>query len=278
MCHLEHAGISDQGRVRYRNEDFIAHEVPTDSEVRRRQGCLFVVADGVGGSGAGNVASREATEALVRAYYESRRPPERALRDAFARANMHVYDLGLRGGKFRMETTMVALALVGDCAFIAHVGDSRLYRVRHAGHAEPLTRDHSEVAELVRMQILTPENARHHPRRHIITRSVGSDPVLRVAQRVEPLQAGDAFVLCTDGLWEPVSDPEIASAVAGNSAEEACRRLTELGLARQSNDNLSVQVIKVLQVNKENAMATANNLSWWRRLFVKAGQRPDEDS
>ena len=267
MCHLDHSGISDQGRVRFRNEDFIAHEVPADPDVRRRQGCLFVVADGVGGSGAGNVASREATQALVRAYYDSARPPERALRDAIFRANIHVYDLGLRGGKFRMETTLVALALVGDRAYIAHVGDSRLYRVRHAGHAEPLTRDHSEVAELVRMQILSPENARHHPRRHIITRSVGSDPTLRVPQKVETVQEGDTFVLCTDGLWEPLTDGEIADTVAGHPAEDACRRLIEQALERQSTDNLSVQVIKVLQVDKENTPVTANSVPWWQRLF-----------
>ena len=153
-----------------------------------------MVADGVGGSDAGDVASREAAQTLVRAYYESGRPPDHALRDAFRQANQHVYDLGLRGGKFRMETTLVALALVGDTAHIAHVGDSRLYRVRSAAFAEPLTRDHSEVAELVRMQILSPENARHHPRRHVITRSVGGDLTLQVTQRSRT--AGSGRRLC----------------------------------------------------------------------------------
>ena len=271
MCHLDYAGISDQGRVRHRNEDFIAHQIPADPDVRRRKGCLFVVADGVGGSGAGDVASREAAQTLVRAYYESGKAPDPALRDAFRQANLHVYDLGLRGGKFRMETTMVALALVGATAHIAHVGDSRLYRVRSAASAEPLTRDHSEVAELVRMQILSPENARRHPRRHIITRSVGGDLVLRVTQRSRTVWTpGDTFVLCTDGLWEPLTDDDIARIAADHDPEVACRMLIDLGLERQSADNLSVQVIKVLEVDKEERARPGEQSSWWRRLLGRS--------
>ena len=264
---IEHAGISEQGHVRFRNEDFLAHEAPLDPEVQRRLGSLFVVADGVGGSGAGDVASRAATETLVSAYYGSNKRPDRALLHAFARANLHVYDLGLKAGAFRMQTTMVALALVGDKAYVAHVGDSRAYRVRSATNIQALTRDHSEVAELVRMQILTPENARHHPRRHIITRSVGSLPVLQVPSRVETLEPGDAFVLCTDGLWEPLDDFDIAGIVTAHAPAEACRRLIALGLERQATDNLSALIVKVLEVEKESAAGVPNSRTWWQTLL-----------
>ena len=269
---IEHAGTSEQGHVRFRNEDFIAYQAPDDAEFNRRKGFLFVVADGVGGSGAGDVASREAVGMLVRSYYASGKAPERALREAFSRANLHIYDLGLKAGSFRMETTMVALALAGGRAYIAHVGDSRLYRVRGEREIEPLTRDHSEVAELVRMQILSPENARHHPRRHVITRSVGNQPILQTPTRTEVLEPGDTFVLCTDGLWEPLTDAEIAATVAGRLPQDACDALIALGLERQSTDNLSVQVVRVGAVEEENG-PHAPNSSWWRQALGLLGRR-----
>ncbi len=263
---IEHAGLSEQGHVRFRNEDFIAHQAPDETPTAQSKGFLCVVADGVGGSRAGDVASREATQILVQAYYAGAKRPERALRDAISRANLHVYDLGLKAGSFRMETTIAAVAVAGNKAYLAHVGDSRIYRVRASGQMEPMTRDHSEVAELVRMQILTPENARHHPRRHIITRSVGNQPIVQSSLRIEPLEAGDTFVLCTDGLWEPLEDSEIAGIVTVQAPADACRQLVALALERQSTDNLSVQIVRIAEIGKENAMQTPN-VAWYQRLF-----------
>ncbi len=263
---IEHAGLSEQGHVRFRNEDFIAHQFPDETPAARSKGFLCVVADGVGGSGAGDVASREAAQALVQAYYTGSKRPERALRDAIGRANLHVYDLGLKAGSFRMETTVAAVAVAGDKAYLAHVGDSRIYRLRASGQIEPMTRDHSEVAELVRMQILTPENARHHPRRHIITRSVGNQPIVQSSLRIEPLEAGDTFVLCTDGLWEPLEDGEISGIAAAHPPAEACHKLVALALERQSTDNLSVQIVRVHETSKENGPLTPNN-AWYQRFF-----------
>lgn len=273
---IEHAGLSEQGHVRFRNEDFVAHQVPDDSPAAQSKGFLCVVADGVGGSGAGDVASREAAETLIRAYYAAAKKPERALRDAISRANLHVYDLGLQAGSFRMETTIAAVAVTASHAYLAHVGDSRIYRIRRSGLIEPMTRDHSEVAELVRMQILAPENARHHPRRHIITRSVGNQPIVQSSLRVEALEAGDTFVLCTDGLWEPLEDAEIARVVTAHAPADACQALVSLALERQSTDNLSVQIVRVTEVDKENAAQTPN-VAWYDRLLsglsVKRSQK-----
>ena len=264
---IDHAGTSDQGRVRFRNEDFIASRCPDADDPARQKGFLFVVADGVGGSGAGDVASREAAQTFVDSYYASGRKPERALRDAFSRANLHVYDLGMKKGSFQMGTTLAAVALAGDKAYLGHVGDTRIYRVRANAQIEQMGRDHSEVSELVRMQILTPENARHHPRRNIITRAVGNYPVVQAATRTEYLEPGDAFVLCTDGLWEPVTDAEIAEIVSSHSAAEACRALITLGLERQATDNLSVQVVRVLDVVKENRPEAVNLSGLWNQVL-----------
>ena len=274
---IDHAGISEQGHVRFRNEDFIASQAPEDTPAGQAKGFLCVVADGVGGSGAGDVASREAAQSVVSHYYSGAKRPERALRDAISRANLHVYDLGLKAGSFRMETTVAVVAVTGDKAYIAHVGDSRIYRVRASGQIEPMTRDHSEVAELVRMQILTPENARHHPRRHIITRSVGNQPIVQSSLRVEPLEPGDTFVLCTDGLWEPLEDAEIARIVSAQPPEAACRELIALALERQTTDNVSVQIVRVLEVNEENPLQTSNQPVWIRELLgLFAGKKSQE--
>ena len=227
---------------------------------------------GGGRSGAGDVASREAAQTLVHSYYAGSKNPERALRDAISRANLHVYDLGLKAGSFRMETTLAVVAVTQDKVYIAHVGDSRIYRVRQSGQIEPMTRDHSEVAELVRMQILTPENARHHPRRHVITRSVGNQPIVQSSMRIEMLEPGDTFVLCTDGLWEPLEDAEIAKIVRTHAPAEACRTLVTLALERQTTDNLSVQIVRVTEINKENAAQTPN-LPWYDRLLATFGTK-----
>src|SRR5580704_1025444 len=95
MSTVDHAGISDRGRVRFQNEDFIAHRYPEDEELRGRKGSLFVVADGVGGHGSGEVACKAAAEKLLESYYASRWRPDRALRSAFGQANLHVFDLAI---------------------------------------------------------------------------------------------------------------------------------------------------------------------------------------
>jgi PPM family protein phosphatase len=273
---IDHAGITEQGPVRKRNEDFIGHGPCEEDKPGHHKGQLFIVCDGVGGSGAGDVASREAVKIVLKEYYASKKSAERALRDAIAHANLHVYDISMKADRLRMETTIVALAIVGHKAFIANIGDTRLYRVRSNASAELLSTDHSEVAEMVKMRILTAENARHHPRRHIITRSMGSFPMIVAATRTEIIQPGDTFVLCTDGLWEPVSDGEIAEIAKSQAAAEACQALIELGIARGTNDNLSVQVVTVNEIDEETAFHQPITVSVWERLTALFGGSKDK--
>jgi protein phosphatase len=244
---IEHSGLSEQGPVRPNNEDFIACRCPEEAETRFAKGHLFVIADGVGGSMAGEVASREAADKLLHCYYLSSRRYEKALQEAFQQTNLHVYDLSHSVPEYRrMQTTLSAIALIGRQAIIGHVGDTRIYQVRQQ-EIQQLTWDHSEVAELLRMQIITPEEARHHHRRNIITRSIGSALLLQPDFRTIEVEIGDIFVLCTDGLWEPVMESEIAAAVATHPPSEACRRLLDLAIERKTTDNLSIQVIKVVE-------------------------------
>lgn len=145
-----------------------------------------------------------------------------------------------------MGTTCTALALIGPLLYVAHVGDSRLYRVRGA-QITRLTRDHSYVSRLVESGIVRSEDAEKHPQRHILTAALGAG-VEVVADSAEPgtiLEEGDTLVLCTDGLWGVVGDEEIVTAVNVKSAAEACSALVDLALARGGPDNITVQVLRL---------------------------------
>ena len=273
MLELEYAGLSEQGPVRDNNEDFIAQYCPAEPDDGLRKGALFVVADGVGGSRAGEVASKEASQRLITCYYQSARKPQRALQEAFTQSNLHICDLGYAHPEYRrMQTTLTTLTLVDNRVHIGHVGDSRIYRVRR-GQIEQLTNDHSEVGELVRMALITAEEARHHPRRNIITRTVGGDLLLRPDFRSEPVEAGDIFVLCTDGLWEPVDEAEIVAATTQYSPADACRYLVDLALERGSEDNISVQAVKVLALGPQIAEPAGRTNGLLKRAFRFLGNQ-----
>jgi protein phosphatase len=262
---IDHAGISEQGPIRKRNEDFIGHGPSDDVPAGHHKGRLFIVCDGVGGSGAVDVASKEVTASVLSTYYTTKRRPDKALNDAIGQANLQVYDLSIKAGRVRMETTIAALAIVGHKAYIINVGDTRIYRIRN-GTIEQVSTDHSEVAEMVKMRILTLENARNHPRRHVITRSMGSFPMVSPATRTENVEPGDTFVMCTDGLWEPVNDAEIAEAATTKEPKDACCSLIELAISRGSNDNVSVQIITVNQIDAETALHLPVDTSLWTKL------------
>jgi len=247
---LEHAGITEQGPARKTHEDTISHTIPDSSDTLDQKGALFVIADGVGGYGGGDIASREATKALTNFYYEDRAIPDRALKGALGESNLAIYDLGVQMKHPMLSTTLSAIAFVGSRFHIVHIGDSRIYRLRAHTDIELLTEDHSEAAEMVRMQIVRPENLRGHPRRHILTRSLGSEPVARPMAKSGNLQTDDYFVLCTDGLWEYVEDAEINDIVRFHPVDEACRELLNLVLSRSPSDNISVQVVHILSVEE----------------------------
>ena len=270
---IEHAGISEQGPVRPNNEDFIACGCPEEAAVRVSKGHMFVIADGVGGNMAGEVASREAADKLLHVYYTSSRRPAKALEEAFQQTNLHVYDLSQSVPEYRrMQTTLSAIALVGRKAFIGHVGDTRIYQVRRQD-IQQLSRDHSEVADLARMQVITREEARHHHRRNIINRSVGSAPFFRPDFKTIDVELGDIFVLCSDGLWEPVEEGEIAATVAAYPPSAACRMLLDMAIQRDTSDNLSVQVIKVVEWERDAAPTASGKTSWLQRSLQLFGKK-----
>jgi PPM family protein phosphatase len=243
---LDTASLTDVGQRRSDNED--SHALISRARGSAGTATLLVVADGMGGSNAGEVASRLTVDTVVDMFFGPSEPdPVVALYRAVERANRAVWqmsqsDLALQG----MGTTCTALALVADGACFAHVGDSRAYLVR-GRRAHQLTRDHSLVAQLVAQHHVTAEAARSDPRRNIVTRSVGIDAEVEIdTGRLEgPLLAGDALLVCSDGLHGQVTEEEIVGAVAAASPEAACRALVGLANARGGPDNITVLIARL---------------------------------
>ncbi len=242
LSKLSWALCSHSGAVRPENEDFAGTYVPALPEER---GPLFVVADGMGGHAAGEVASRIAVETVLEVWTNgSTAPPKQALRAAARAANAEVFTASLEYGRRGMGTTLTALALSGREAFVAHVGDSRAYLVRDK-QCSQLTSDHSRVAEMLRTRLISPEQAKNHPARSMLTRSLGSEPAVQVDLARTDVLPGDTFVLCSDGLWDLVSRRDIAEVTTTPTANEAAEMLVKTALKRGAPDNVTVILVHI---------------------------------
>lgn len=251
LAKLSWAVRSEAGPVRDENEDFADAFARTTPEDAWDRGPLFVVADGMGGHAAGEVASRVAVEATLGAWKGGRATPApQALRAAVRSANTAVFDAATEPGRRGMGTTIVAATVAGREAVIGHVGDSRAYVVRK-GDCIQLTADHSRVGEMLRMKLLTPEEAAAHPARSQLTRSLGADVGVQVDLTRERVERGDVLLLCTDGLWEVVARTEMAESApevdqrGSRLASSAADKLVELALKRGARDNVTALVVLV---------------------------------
>jgi protein phosphatase len=234
------ASLSAVGCVRSQNEDYCSEF--QDSAGRR----LLVVADGMGGHKGGATASRVAVEAIGEIFEESPGDPEQTLYLAISTANERLHKMAMDNSELRgMGTTAVTLLLDQDReAWVAHVGDSRAYRLRE-GRIEALTRDHSVVAEMVRKGLLSEEQAAVHPRRNEILRSVGVETTVRPDVRQIEVKDGDRFLLCSDGLSNLMSEEEIAAVVQREPPSQAARTLVDTANSRGAPDNVTVQIAAV---------------------------------
>jgi serine/threonine protein phosphatase PrpC len=242
---------TDVGLVRSENQDFAAFTTPREERGSHPGGRLLIVADGMGGHRGGATASRLATEVVKRQYLESETgDPAAALREALTRANARIHSEAQSNSDLRgMGTTTSALVLKNDRAWFAHVGDSRIYRVRGGG-IEQLTEDHSLVASMVREGLLTTKEAENHPRRNVLQRSMG------VAEDVEidirgpfDLKIDDVFILCSDGLHGVVKEEEILER-AQLPLDEAADQYVKLALERGAPDNVTVLVARIVPADE----------------------------
>lgn len=236
---------TDTGRVRDHNEDFVSYWEPPNREAERENGWLYIVADGVGGADAGEVASEMTTKRTINHYLEHADEKNwgQRLLNAMQAANADLRQYVLeRNDNTRMATTMVAAVLQGNHAFIANVGDSRGYLWRN-GRIEQITKDQSLVAKLVEEGAITEEEASYHPRRNVILYSLGSERSPKIDLFEQTLEKGDILFLCSDGLTRHVTDAEIALTLNEESPEQASTALIRKANDRGGEDNISVAVI-----------------------------------
>jgi len=254
MLQVEFAQISDTGRVRTGNEDYLGCFVPPAGEEARSHGWLFVLADGVGGHEKGEVAAETAVEAVLAGFREARRGEslsallQRLVQVANARVFQTAIDSGVAGAG--MATTLVACALRHDRAVIAHVGDSRCYLVR-GNEAQILTRDHTVASEHARLGLLTEDEAADSDTRHLLSRSLGTGLFVGVEISDHQLLAGDILLLCSDGLHGAIKPHEIAALLCLEpDLKLAARKLVTLANERDGSDNVSAQLIRVQSVER----------------------------
>jgi protein phosphatase len=227
---------TDTGRQRNANEDSVLTRSP-----------LFVVADGMGGAQAGEVASKTAAESFAAAELPQA-PPERVLRETIEAANRTIYEHARQDPDLAGMGTTITAAIVdleSEEVAIGHVGDSRAYRLRR-GRFERLTRDHSLVEEMRRKGQLTEAQAEDHPQRSIITRALGPEPEVEVDVQTVPAQPGDVFLLCSDGLTTMLGDEQIGRLLArATSMQAAVRALVDEANRAGGRDNVTVVAFRL---------------------------------
>jgi protein phosphatase len=240
--------LSDVGCVREANEDNGRHIKPVDSALKENRGVLTIVADGMGGHASGEVASQMAIELISEFYYaDTESPTIEALRDAIQQANAEIFWVSESDeAYFGMGTTLIALVLLENTGIVAHVGDSRLYRLR-GDELALLTMDHSQVMEMVKEGIISVEEARHHQDKNVILRAVGTQKEVEVEVSKEFLiKPDDQFLLCSDGLTDMVDDKEIREIwTRAKNIHEASEGLIERAKENGGHDNVTVAVVKV---------------------------------
>lgn len=271
--HLDIASVTDPGVVRSFNEDSVAVE---------RELALLVLADGMGGYKAGDVASAMATGLIVddlkrklsSAIDQSPPKPGKlsdaslAVKSAIEKTNLAIYKTAQANNKYHgMGTTVVLILFHDDWATIAHVGDSRLYRMRQ-GNFELLTHDHSLLQEQVEMGMISSEEAKDSHNRNLVTRALGVEAAVKVDVREIDVLPGDIYLLCSDGLNDMVDDADIELAVSELQVNPSltANQLMQMANDNGGHDNVSVLIAKVGAGMVEDR-GIRNRLFGWLRMF-----------
>jgi len=246
---IESVLISDVGKKRRNNEDSCALYVPLEENLLQSRGMLFAVADGMGGASAGEYASRMALEYASERYYEN--PTMTAIPQQMKKAVEHANALIFRESERKLEyagmgTTLSAMAILGDWAYIAQVGDSRLYLSRQNEGLLQITYDHSLVAEQLRSGLIDETGAQNHALRNLITRAVGIGEDIEVDLFALGLKECDTLLLCSDGLSNMVPDQVISEYLQQDALEEASLGLLQHALDAGGQDNITLVTVRII--------------------------------
>ena len=262
------AVLSDIGTERSNNEDACGHFLEGP------EAALFMVADGIGGYEGGEIASRMAVDITIEAYRES--PvgwgAAKRLHRAVQRANIEIHNRAIAVPELRrMGTTLIAAVVEGGMLSAAHVGDCRLYLARH-GRISQITKDHTAVAERVRMGLMSAARARNHPERSMLNRSLGKDLIVSVDRISMPLVQGDRVLLCSDGLYNVLEEHELQQLLHSGDAAEACKGLIGAANARGSGDNLTAAVFVMIGATPFAEGGSAPGWRGWIRRLLGRGR------
>ena len=275
-------GETDTGRVRDHNEDqYLAlgrDQSPPGA------GALLVVADGMGGHAAGEVASKMTVDGIVQSLNDQSEEASKLEGNAFGvflgkvfeEVNQEVWQAAQEDDKRGMGTTCTLAAIRGDQLFLAHIGDSRAYLLRD-GELHQVSKDHSWVEDAVDQGVITREQARTHPNRNVITRAIGLDPQPEIDTSVMPLADGDLLLLCSDGLNSMIPDEDIHRILTSSSPEDVCQALIDAANDQGGHDNTTVVVATIGARRKTPAVIQPSaaeldtqeifrGQSWWKRL------------
>ena len=239
-------GLTDKGCVRKMNQDAY------DIQQLDRSTLLCVVCDGMGGAKSGNIASSLAVDVFSQEIQRCWTPnmewdrADQLLKSAVKLANFTVYDQAMQFEEFDgMGTTLVAAFVRGRKVSVVNVGDSRAYRISPSGIRQ-ITKDHSVVQMMVDRGELTPEMAKHYPGKNLITRAVGTEPIVNCDIFRQELAKGDYLLLCSDGLSNLLDDQEILfEVVHGVNKERCCKRLLDIAISRGSPDNVTCVLVSL---------------------------------
>lgn len=241
------AMLTDVGRIRTTNEDSVAFVIPSKDDPAAARGCLLLVADGMGGHAAGEIASALAVDSVRRVFYSLHDPVPNSLRIAFEAAHRAIAEHGKKNPACKgMGTTCTAVVVHEGLAWLAHVGDSRAYLLRN-GELTQLSDDQSLMPQLIREGLMSAEEARTADGANILLQALGiqEDVVPTIWENGLPLIEGDRLILCSDGLWNMVDDATIAAVASYWAPQDACQRLIGAALEAGGYDNVSVGVFAV---------------------------------
>ena len=249
---LTYACLSSAGPVRKNNEDYVGFWEPAEEEQRRTHGAVVVIADGVGGQDKGEVASQLAVETSLTLFREAKDnvPPRNVLWDLVNAANLAVYDKGMKErGNGRMATTLIVSIFRNTEVTIGHVGDTRSYLVQ-GGKAQQLTADHTYAAMQQKLGLISANEAANSEMRSMLMRSIGREPTVQVDLYNVRVNQGDYIVQCTDGVHQFMTEDELCEIVTHAPPDEACKQLLALAEKRGTEDNITVQVVRVDRVEE----------------------------
>lgn len=268
--------VSDLGLVRTNNEDIGYFIRPYDANIRKDKGFLGIVADGMGGHAAGEVASKTAVETIRTEYYASKENNIlKSLKRAFEKANERVYQKSKQNGQLHgMGTTATAVAIAGNNLYFAHVGDSRLYLI-NANGIRQITEDHTYVQNLLRKGEISQKDAENHPERNVLIRAMGTNESLEVdASKIDNnFNINDRLLLCSDGLYDYMSNQEILKMTANGELRKCAYELIETAKNRGGHDNITVIIIESKSEGQSDLTKVTTDL---KDLVIKTDSKTKE--